>query len=136
MPIGYDVRMSLHEIAGVGASVLLGLIAILQALLAIGLPLGRFAWGGRHRVLPAKLRVSSALAIPILGFAGWMALARTGILPPGGEPLFVRVIAWVFAGYFALNVAMNVTSKSRSERLLMTPITVLLVACFVVASLS
>ena len=34
----------------------LGALAIFQGLLALGAPLGRFAWGGRHRVLPLSLR--------------------------------------------------------------------------------
>ena len=39
----------------------MGLICF-QLLLAAGLPLGRYAWGGAHQVLPRSLRIGSVVA--------------------------------------------------------------------------
>ena len=50
--------------AAAGVCVLLGGLAVFQALLALGAPLGAFAWGGQHRVLPTRLRVGSAVSSP------------------------------------------------------------------------
>jgi len=116
--------------------VLLGGLAIFQILLAVGFPLGRFAWGGKHRVLPGKLRISSLASVAILGVAAWILLARAGHVAPGSEPLVVRIIAWVFTGYFGLNVLMNLASKSRLERAIMTPVALLLAACFLGVNLA
>src|SRR3954452_9080085 len=54
--------------AAVVASVVLTGLAIFQVLLAAGRPLGRFAWGGRNEVLPARLRVGSVVSICLYAF--------------------------------------------------------------------
>ena len=70
--------------AAIAACVLLGALAVFQALLACRLPLGRFAWGGQHEVLPTRLRVGSVAAIAVYVVIGWVVLARAGLL--GGGP--------------------------------------------------
>ena len=42
---------------------LLAALTAFQLLLILGAPLGRFAWGGQHEVLPRGLRVGSAFSI-------------------------------------------------------------------------
>lgn len=117
----------------VGSLLLLAVIA-LQGALAAGLPWGEAAWGGRHRVLPPKLRVGSAAAAVILVAAGWVLLARAELVAPGAEPLWVRVAAWVLAALFALSTLGNLASKSRIERRLMTPAAAATAACFLVVA--
>lgn len=126
--------MSIQDTAMIVGTVCLGLVMVLQALLALGLPLGRFAWGGRYRVLPWKLRWASFSAVFVLGFAAWMLLVRAGTAGLGPQSPFPRVVVWIFAGYFTLNVAMNAGSKSRTERMMMTPVSVILAACFFVVA--
>ena len=122
--------MSTQQIAAwVGTAILVALI-IFQILLALGLPLGKAAWGGQHRVLPSNLRLGSLAAVGILAIAAWILLARAGLVPPGAEPLVVKIVAWVFASYFALNVLMNLFSKSPVERAIMTPVSALLFASY------
>ncbi len=112
---------------------LLGALAVYQALLVAGQPLGRFAWGGQHDVLPTGLRVGSAVSIALYAaFAVLMLSAADAlaVLPPG----FVEVAIWVLTGYFALGIAVNAISRSRSERLVMTPVVlVLALVCLVLA---
>lgn len=121
--------------AGIAAG-LLGAGILFQALLAAGLPLGRAAWGGRHRVLPPRLRWASLAATLPLAAAAWVVLARAGLAAPGPDAPWVRVAVWVFAGLFGLNTLGNLASPSRTERLAMTPATLLLVACFLTVALS
>ena len=127
--------MTSHEMAAMVGTGVLGALAVYQILLAAGLPLGRAAWGGKHKVLPRNLRIGSLAAVGILGIAGWMLLARAGLMAPGSESLAVRILAWTFAAYFGLNVAMNLASKSRIERLVMTPVAAVVVACFAIVAL-
>jgi hypothetical protein len=119
-------------VALVGVGVLAGL-AVLQVCLIAGAPLGRFAWGGQNNVLPSRLRIGSGVAIvlyavfalPILQAAGAVAVL------PGGA---VGVAIWVLAGYFTLGIVMNAASRSRSERVVMTPLTLVLAGvCLVLA---
>ena len=128
--------MNAREIAAIVATVVLGALICFQVLLAVGLPLGRAAWGGAHRVLPTALRWSSVAAVVILGFAVWMVLARAGLVAPGAEIRVVRIMTWIFAGYFVLNTVMNVMSRSSLERLTMTPVALILVACFILVARS
>lgn len=112
--------------AAVAACVLLGALAVFQALLVFGVPLGRFAWGGQHEVLPTRLRVGSLISLVIYVLVGWVLLARAG-QDSGGHGI-VGVATWVIAGFFLLGAAGNLASRSRSERLVMTPVAVLLCA--------
>jgi hypothetical protein len=111
----------------------LGCLAVFQGLLVAGAPLGRFAWGGQNAVLPTNLRIGSAVSVVLYGaFALLMleAAGRVGVLPQG----FVDIAIWVLTGYFALGIVMNAVSRSRSERLVMTPVSVALAAvCLVLA---
>jgi hypothetical protein len=108
----------------IGVVVLAGL-AVFQAALIAGAPLGRFAWGGRHEVLPRGLRIGSAVAIALYaGFALIILQAADVVsaLPGGVVDVGIRVLA----GYFVLGVAVNAASRSRPERLVMTPVALVL----------
>lgn len=105
--------------------VLLGL-AVFQAALAAGAPMGRFAWGGQQNRLPTPLRIGSAVSILI--YAGFAAilLQRAGLvalLPPGA---WLSTASWVIVGYTALGVPLNAISRSRPEQIVMTPVVALL----------
>jgi hypothetical protein len=119
-------------LAVLGVVVLAGL-AVFQALLVAGQPFGRFAWGGQHVVLPTGLRVGSAVSIALYAGFAVLILSAAGalaVLPAG----FVDVAIWILTGYFALGIAMNAISRSRPERLVMTPVVlVLTVVCLVLA---
>ena len=128
--------MTPHQLASVMASVILGGLVVFQLLLAFGLPLGRAAWGGMHRVLPTKLRRASLAAVPVLGVAGWVVLARAGLMQPGAEISAIRFLSWAFGAYFTFNTVINALSKSPLERWIMTPVSTALVCCFVLVSIS
>ena len=118
--------------AALAACVLLGALAVFQALLVCGAPLGRFAWGGQHEVLPTRLRVGSVVSVVIYVLIGWVILARAG-QDSGGQGM-LGVAAWVIAGFFLLGAAGNLASRSRSERFVMTPVAVLLCALTLVVA--
>lgn len=123
----------MQVVALVVALTLLAALAALQALVAAGLPYGRLVWGGAHRVLPRRLRIGSAISV--LVYAGFAALllSRAGVLP-GGDSGVVVVLSWLLFAYFALGTVVNALSRSRAERLVMTPSCALLaVAALVIA---
>ena len=84
-------------------TVILAALAIFQLALALGAPLGRFAWGGQHRVLPARLRIGSAIAIVIYALIVVVAWDRVGMIDVLPE-LFSTVAMWVVFAYFALGI--------------------------------
>jgi hypothetical protein len=118
--------------ANVALLILLALAAFQAALIA-GTPFGHFAWGGQHRVLPLRLRIGSAVSIVIYAAFAAIIAQRAGLwgfLPAG----VVDVGIWVFVAYLALGVPLNAISRSRAERLTMTPVVlVLFLAVLIVA---
>ena len=110
-------------VAAVVASVLLAGLAVFQVLLVAGRPLGRLAWGGQHEVLPPSLRIESAVSVVSYAVIAWV------VWRAATEPEDDRPWMWVLTAFFGLGVAMNAASRSRPERLLMTPIALVLAAC-------
>jgi hypothetical protein len=116
------------------ATAILLALAGFQALLAAGRPLGRFAWGGAHETLPARLRIASVIAIAIYVAIALVLLDAAEVVNalPGG---WTGTAVWLLAGYFLLGVAMNAASRSRDERRVMTPVAAtLFVLCVAVAA--
>ena len=114
--------------AAVLALALLAALAVFQGLLVAGLPLGRFAWGGRHDVLPARLRTGSIVSIALYVGPAGLILKGAGALHLLSDGV-AAVAIWVLTGCFALGIAMNAASRSRPERLVMTPVVALLAVC-------
>jgi hypothetical protein len=128
--------MSIQQWVAIVATVVLGLVMVLQLLLALGLPLGQAAWRGQYRVLPTRLRWASLATVVVLGLAAWVVLAKAGLVAPGAEPVVIAVATWVLAGFWSLNVLGNLASRSPVERYAMTPVALLLVVCFIVVALA
>lgn len=117
--------------------ILLAAVSVLQIMLAAGAPLGRFAFGGRYEgSLPGGLRAVSAAALVILGIGAFYLMVDAGILTSEDYREMAGVGTWVYAGFFLLNALANVSSRSRVETLVMTPVAALLCACFAVVAWS
>ena len=116
------------------ALALLAALAVLQILAASGLPLGRFGWGGQHRVLPRRLRVASAVSVLVYAGLAALLLSRAGVLP-AGDSTAVIVLTWVVFAFFAASVALNALSRSPAERWTMAPTSLLLAAATLVIAL-
>jgi hypothetical protein len=124
------------QLAAIGACIVFAGLAIFQAALIAGAPLGRLAWGGQHTVLPAKLRVGSAVSIVLYAAFGYAALARAEMVPFLANETVTLIVAWVLTGYFALGVLMNAISRSKPERAVMTPVAVILAVAYLVLAVS
>ncbi len=126
--------MSLALGAAVLACLVLLALSVLQVLVAAGRPHGRLVWGGQHEVLPTALRVGSALSLLVYVAVGVTLLWRAG--SSGADPSAVSTLTWVVAAYFVVGIGLNGISRSRPERLVMTPVCVVLAACSLVVASS
>lgn len=118
------------------ALIILLALTIFQLALVFGAPLGAYAWGGQHKVLPTNLRVSSVGSIILyILFAGVIA-SKTGFISGLILPQTVNFSMYVFAAYFTLGIFMNAISKSKKERMVMAPVAAVLAVCFWVVALS
>jgi hypothetical protein len=127
--------MLLDQLSAILACALLAGLAVFQVALIAGAPLGRMAWGGQHRVLPAKLRIGSAVSILLYALFAYAALAKAGFVLVLVTESFTTITVWVLTAYFVLGVLMNGISRSKPERLLMTPTTMALAALYLVLAL-
>lgn len=112
--------------AAIAFCLLLGCLAVFQLALIAGAPLGRYAWGGGHERLPAGFRIGSAVSIAIYALFAAIVLQRAGIAPLLPDPAIASVGIWVIVGYLALGVVMNAISRSKPERMVMTPLALVL----------
>lgn len=120
-------------VAATVATVVLTALAALQILVALGRPYGRLVWGGQHRILPRRLRIGSAVSVVLYAAFAAILLWSSGVIgDPGGV---AQVATWVLFAYFALGIALNAISRSRLERIVMTPVCAVLAACALVIAL-
>jgi len=122
-------------VAAVVICAVLGLLAVFQLLLIAGLPLGRFAWGGQQVVLPARLRIGSAVSIVLYAVFAGIALERAQLTTVIPSATFIAVATWVLAAYFVLGAVMNAVSRSKPERFTMAPVSLVLAALFLVLAI-
>ncbi|MGF1667697.1 MAG: hypothetical protein ACFCVC_15675 [Acidimicrobiia bacterium] len=115
----------ISTVAAAVAVMILAALGVLQTLVAAGRPYGRLVWGGQHATLPRKLRIWSAVSLVLYLAIALVLIARTS----NPSSSFVRTTTWAIFGYFVVGIAMNAISRSRSERLVMTPTCVVLAAC-------
>jgi len=124
------------QAAAIIFTVLMGALAIFQAALIVGAPLGHFAWGGQHRVLPRRLRIGSAVAIVLYGLFALILMMRAGLLAPWPDMSWIMPASWIILAYLALGVVMNAISRSLPERLTMTPLITVLLGLTLIVALS
>lgn len=105
-------------------------VIILSFLIILGLPLGELTMGGRYMVFPKKLRIVLVSQLLLQVFFVIVILQMGGYLPLWFSHKTTRIILIVMAVYLSLNVLMNLASKSRKERLIMTPLSLIAAVCF------
>ena len=111
-------------------AVIFGVIATMTILVACGLPLGEFTMGGQHKVLPKNLRVAAVISVAVQIFAMIIILQAGGFISLWFSFKVTKYICFFFAAYLSLNTIMNMISKSRKERFVMTPLSLIAGICF------
>ena len=112
-------------IAIIGASTF-SVVIILSVLLICGLPLGELTMGGRYKVFPKKLRIVLVLQM----FFVIIILQMGGIVPLWFSRNITKIICVIMAAYLSLNTVMNCISKSKKEKVVMTPLSLISAICF------
>lgn len=130
--------MNVEAVAIVAGILFVGL-AMFHVALALGLPAGHLAYGGRFakpdNTLPTAWRILSAAAVVILGVFAWVILARAGVIATSIDSKYLTVWSWMVVAYLAINTAANFASQSKVERFGLGGVSlVLVVLCSIVAA--
>ena len=109
---------------------LFGVIATMTVLVACGLPLGECTMGGQHKILPKKFRVVAVISVAIQIFAMIIILQAGGFISLWLSFKVIKYICFFFAAYLSLNTIINMISKSKKEKYVMTPLSLIAGICF------
>jgi hypothetical protein len=114
-------EITVETLAASGVMTILALVALVQLAAALGAPIGAHLYGGRAagtgEVLPVGHRLASLLTVGVLLAAGWVVLARAGVVgSPAMDSTLAVVGTWVIAGFLGLNTIGNLASTSAVER--------------------
>ena len=124
------------KVAAVVAACLLGVIAVFQLALALGMPARRMAWGGQYEgKLPTGLRIASAVAGAVIyPLATLLILEAADVTDFEVVPDVGPIGMWVFTGLFAFGAILNLVSRSKAERV-WAPVSMgIAVCCGIVAA--
>jgi len=115
-----------QTIAAFVFSVLASIVFCFQIALVLGAPWGHLTLGGRYAGrLPGRMRGFAAFSALLIALLAVIVLSRAGLALPEFERA-AGVGIWFVVGYSVLGTLMNAMSKSRWERILWIPATVLM----------
>lgn len=116
--------------AAVIGSVAFFMASILYIFLALGLPYGEFAMGGNYKIMPTRMRYMCAFSVLIQWFAILILLQTAGLIPLMFSSGVTKGLCFFFAVYLSFNSVMNTLSKSKKEKYIVTPLSVITAICF------
>ena len=101
------------------------IVVILSILILCGLPLGELTMGGQFKTFTGKMKLIlfSQLFVQVFFIIVFMQINNK--MPMWFSNNTTRIIAIIMAIYLSLNTLMNLISKSKKERYIMTPLSLL-----------
>ena len=118
----------------IGASTF-SVVIILSILIIIGLPLGELTMGGKYKIFPKKLRIVLFIQLFLQVFFVIIILQKGDILPLWFSYNITKIICISMSIYLTINVILNLFSKSKKEKYIMTPLSLIAAICFWITSL-
>lgn len=110
-------------------------LIVLSILIMCGLPLGEFTMGGAYKVFPKKMRIVLIIQVVLQLFFAIIIFQQENMIPLWFSKKTTRIICIVIATYLSLNTLMNLSSKSKKEKCVMTPLSAFAAICFWIAAL-
>ena len=125
-------RLIMISIIGAGA---FSIVIILSILIICGLPLGELTMGGQYKVFPKKLRIVLVIQLILQVFFVLIILQMGEFIPLWFSYNVTKIIGIVMAIYLSLNTVMNLISKSKKEKYIMTPLSFVTAISFWITAL-
>lgn len=121
-------------IAIIGA-ILIFVVILLSILLICGLPLGELSMGGQYKIFPKKLRIVLMVQLILQIFFVVIILQSGGFMTLWFSREVTRIICIAMSIYLSLNVIANFISKSKKERYIIGPLSLVSAICFWITAL-
>lgn len=118
----------------IGAGVF-SIVIILSILIICGLPLGELTMGGQYKVFPPKLKIVLVTQLILQLFFVIILLQMGEFIPLWFSYNVTKIIGIVMAIYLFINTVMNLISKSKKEKFIMTPLSFVSAICFWITAL-
>ncbi len=119
------IRLISESLASRGLMVLFALIILFHLLVLVQVIPFQMVWGGRLNSVSEMYTfetVSIALNLVMLA----VVFVRSGVMSLAVNPRVIQVLLWVMAALFILNTLGNLLSINEAEKLIFTPITLML----------
>ena len=108
------------------SSIIIFANAFLHFLLLLGLPLGEYVLGGKHIIIPKKLRPLNIIFLILFTFAGISYLQYGNIIHTFINDKILSFIIIIFTIFFGYGIIGNIKfTKSKKEKNIMTPICII-----------
>ena len=120
------------SIIGAGA---FSIVIILSILILCGLPLGELTMGGQYKVFPQKLKIVLVTQLILQLFFVIILLQMGEFIPLWFSYTVTKIIGIVMVIYLSINTVMNLISKSKKEKYIMTPLSFVTAICFWITAL-
>ena len=120
------------SIIGAGA---FSIVIILSILIICGLPLGELTMGGQYKVFPPKLRIVLVTQLILQVFFVLIILQMGEFISLWFSYNVTKIISIVMAINLSINTVMNLISKSKKEKYIMTPLSFVTAICFWITAL-
>ena len=120
------------SIIGAGA---FSIVIILSILILCGLPLGELTMGGQYKVFPPKLKIVLVTQLILQLFFVIILLQMGEFISLWFSYNVTKIIGIVMAIYLSINTVMNLISKSKKEKYIMTPLSFVTAICFWVTAI-
>ena len=106
------------------------IVIIVSILILCGLPLGELTMGGQYKVFPKKLKIVLVTQLILQLFFVIILLQMGEFIPLWFSYNVTKIIGIVMAIYLSINTVMNLISKSKKEKYIMTPLSFVTAICF------
>ena len=111
------------------------IVIIVSILILCGLPLGELTMGGQYKVFPPKLKIVLVTQLILQLFFVIILLQMGEFIPLWFSYNVTKIIGIVMAIYLSINTVMNLISKSKKEKYIMTPLSFVTAICFWVTAI-
>lgn len=122
-------------LAAVVFGVLIAVVVLFQLALVAGMPWGHLAMGGKFPgVFPPAMRIAALVQIGILASLALIVLTKAQMIFSAWYTVSEKAI-WVVVAVSVMTLVLNVITPSKWERILWSPVALLMTICSLVIAL-